>query len=143
MILPYSNYGDIFFMNANAKQLKKLQTLQNRALRICLNAKRDTPTNILHRTVQLPKLDSRRVSHLLNFMYKNRENVKLLNQRNVRTRLHDAPVFVTSKPNCEKYKSNVFFNGALCWNELPVETRNIETYEKFKNVRQQWALNQL
>ena len=68
MILPYLDYGDIFFANTNSKQLKKLQTLQNRALRMCLNTRIDTPTEILHQSVQLPKLNPKRESHILNFM---------------------------------------------------------------------------
>ena len=41
------------------------------------------------------------------------------------------PVFDTKKPNNEKYKSNVFYNGAVKWNSLSVNVRNIQTYEKF------------
>ena len=31
MILPYLDYGDIFYINANRNQLNKLEILQNRA----------------------------------------------------------------------------------------------------------------
>ena len=55
MILPYLDYGDIFFMNASFEQLKKLQALQNRVLRICLNTNLYMPTDRLHQSVQLPK----------------------------------------------------------------------------------------
>ena len=34
MILPYMDYGDIFFINANSDQIKKLQTLQNKAIEL-------------------------------------------------------------------------------------------------------------
>ena len=37
MILPIFEYGDIAYDQADLKSLDKLQTLQNRALRICLN----------------------------------------------------------------------------------------------------------
>ena len=46
----------------------------------------------------------------------NKNNKDFLNERNVRTRLHDAPVFSTLKPNIEKYKANVFCKGAVLWN---------------------------
>ena len=105
MILPYLDYGDIFYMNANAEQL---QTLQNRAIRICFSTNLRAPIEILHNSAQLPRIGSRRTSHLLNFMLKNRNNKEFLNTRNVRTRLHDAPVFVTIKPDCEKVKNVVF-----------------------------------
>ena len=134
MILPYLDYGDIFYMNANSIQVKKLQTLQNRALKIC-HTIQNIPTNILHQSAQIPKLIPRRESHLRNFMFKNRSNPNIINVRNVRNRLHDAPVFTTKKPNCEKYKANVFYIGAMSWNQLPVHIRNTETYDLFKNIQ--------
>ena len=142
MIMPYLDYGDILFMNANVKRVKKLQTLQNRALKICHDGP-NVPIDMLHQSAQIPKLIPRRISHLLNFMYKNRSNKKILNTRDVCTRLHDAPVFITKKTNSEKYKANVFYNGATYWNKLPVHTRNTETYDIFKKKQKQWALSQL
>ena len=119
MILPYLDYGDIFIMNANSVQVKKLQTLQNRALNICHSIP-NVPINILHQSAQIPKLIPRRETHLRNFRFKNKSNPKIINNRNVRTRLHGAPVFITQKPNCEKYKANVFYKGDTSWNQLPV-----------------------
>ena len=142
MIIPYIDYGDIFYLKSNAIQVKKLQTLQNRALRICYD-RPNVPTNMLHQSAQIPKLIPRREAHLLNFMFKSKNNPKRLNNRNVHTRLHDAPVFITSKPNNEKFKANVFYNGAISWNGLPVHIRNIETYTVFKNTQKKWALSQL
>ena len=143
MILPYLDYRDIFFINSNQKQIKKLQTLQNRALRTCLNTRLETPIEILHQSIQIPKLNARREAHLINFMFKYRNNNKFLNKRNVRTRLHDAPVFTTVKPNNEKYKNNVFYNGAVKWNNLASHIRNIETYDKFKWKTKTWSIRQL
>ena len=58
-------------------------------------------------------------------------------------RIHDAPVFITTKPTCEKFKANVFYKGALLWNGLPVHIRNTETYTIFKENQKKWALSQL
>ena len=145
MILPYVDYGDIFYMNANSGLVEKLQTLQNRALRICFTARLITPTQILHRSAQISKLKPRRITHLVNYMFKNKSNIRYLNVRNINTRLHDAPVFKTTctKPNCEKFKANVYYNGAMAWNNLAVNIRNIETYEIFKTTQKKWALSQL
>ena len=143
MILPYLDYGDIFFMHSNLKQIRKLQTLQNRALRICLNTQIYTPVDIMHQSVQLPKLTMRREAHIVNFIFKYRNDVKYINNRDVRTRLHDAPVFITKKPNNEKYKQNVFYYGAIKWNNFPVNVRNTESYEKFKFVQKRWSINNI
>ena len=79
MILPYANYGGIFFVNANSKQLNKLQTLHNRALRICLKSIIYTPVEMLHQSTQIPMLDKRREVHLRNVMFKMKDNVNYLN----------------------------------------------------------------
>ena len=112
-MLPYLDYGDIFVTHSNLKQIKKLQTLQNKAIRICLNTQIYTPIDVMHQSVQLPKLSMRREAYLVIFMYKYRNDTKYVNKRNVRTRLHDAPFFVTKRPNNEKYKQNVFYYGAV------------------------------
>ena len=141
MILPYLDNGDIFYMNANSVQVKKLQTLQNCALKICQSIP-NIPIDILHQSARIPKLIPRRVTHLRNFVFKNRSNSKNVNTRNVRTRLQDAPVFTTYKPNCEKYKANSFYIGAISWNQLPVHIRNTKTYDMFKNSNKKRALSQ-
>ena len=76
-------------------------------------------------------------------MFKMKTNIDHLNLRDIHTRLHDAPVFETVKPNSEKCKNNVFYAGAVTWNNLPVAIRNIETYERFKFQQKRWALSQL
>ena len=68
--MPYFDYGDIFLMNITTRTKQKLQKLQNRALRICIEAEGRTSVNMLHNTCYVNKLDDRRVTHLLNFVYK-------------------------------------------------------------------------
>ena len=53
----------------------------------------------------------------------------------MRTRAHDAILYTTIKPNNEKYKRNIFYKGAITWNNLPVMERNIVVYEKFKKLQ--------
>ena len=79
--------------------------------------------DIMHQSVQFPKLTMRREAHIVNFIFKYRNDVKYINNRDVRTRLHDAPVFITKKTNNEKYKQNVFYYGTIKWNNLPVNVR--------------------
>ena len=38
------------------------------------------------------------------YMFKQKNYDDLINRRNIRTRMHDAVVFETCKPNLEKYK---------------------------------------
>ena len=68
-------------------------------------------------------------------MYEQQNNVDIVNTRNVRTQAHNALVFKTVEPRNEKYKQNIFYKQALFWNSLPVQERNVETFEKFKEIQ--------
>ena len=73
-ILPYIDYGDIFYMSANAESLDKLRKLQYRALRICLKTHhRAARIDLLVRS-KLPLLCHRRTCHLRKYMYKRSQN---------------------------------------------------------------------
>ena len=123
-------------MNASQKSLDKLDRLQERALKICLKAGADITLNILLSSTNTAKLVKRRNAHLLNFMYKKKQCIELLDIKNVHTRARDAVLFKTIIPRCEKYKHSVFFfyKGATTWNSLPVTIRNIDTYDLFKEL---------
>ena len=138
MILPIFEYGDIAYDRADAKSLNKLQILQNRALRICINRNVHISRIELHQQCKISKLEVRRIAHLRMFMFKQCENELILNIREIHTRAHDAPLFKTDRPNNETYKRNIYYNGALRWNELTVDTRNIEDYSTFKNNQKEW-----
>ena len=143
MILPIIEYGNVIYDGANQKLLDNLQTSQNRILRICVQRNCYTSTTLLHQLCNINKLKDRRVMHLFLFMYKQKGNICIVNTRNVRTRAHDALLFITKKPNNEKYKRNVLYKGALLWNELPVKERNIEDYEVFKKCQRSKLLDLL
>ena len=72
---------------------------------------------------------------MLNFMYLRKSNVRLLNNREIRTRAHDAPLFDISVPRCEAYKRSVGYYGAAAWNEISPVIRNTDTYLKFKYLQ--------
>ena len=76
-------------------------------------------------------LSHRRNIHLLLFMHKQTTNNDLLKRTNIRTRLHQAPVFKTYKPNNEKARQNILYRGASLWNELPSNDRNLD-FKTFK-----------
>ena len=55
------------------------------------------------------------------------------------TRLHMAPVFWHYKPNNEKARKNVIYRGAIDWNSLLADTRNMELKD-FKNMQKRELL---
>ena len=79
-------------------------------------------------------LEMRRKMHLQLYMFKQKHNVEIVNTRNVYTRAHDAVLYVTHKPNSEKYKKNVFYKGPIAWNSLSVQIRKTQTYTSLKDV---------
>ena len=97
----------------------------------------------LHQLCCICKLKDRRILHLASYMFKQKGNEHIVNSREVRTRAHDAILFVTVKPNNEKYKRNVFYKGALIWNALPEVERNIEKYENFKCAQKKKMIENL
>ena len=106
MILPLIEHGDVIYDGANQKLLKDLQTSQNHILHVCVQINQYTSTELLHRLCKISMLKERRVLHMNLYMY--RKIILIVNNRNVRTRAHDAILFTTVKPNNEKYKRNIF-----------------------------------
>ena len=135
MILPYFDYGDVFLINANQQLLGKIQRIQNRGLQICLGVEARTKTSAAHLSSKVARLADRRVAHLRNYMYKRSQNESYLDKRQVNTRERDAKVFKVFIPKGEAYKQSVLYKGAVEWNNLEVETRNINSYLAFKNKK--------
>ena len=80
-------------------------------------------------------LKERKALPLNLYMFKQKGNVLIINNKNVRTRAHDAILYTQIKPNNKKYKRNVFYKGALLWNSSAAIEKNIETYSAFKSYK--------
>ena len=143
MLLPYFDYADVIFHKANVKDIGRLQTLQNKCLRICLRQDRRFSTDGAHKSTGVPFLKHRRSAHVNNFMFGRKSNKALLNNREIRTRAHDAPLFNVVMPRCEAFKRSVGYFGSTDWNNLPAEMRNIDTYLAFKYKQKQTMLHPL
>ena len=89
-ILPYLDYGDIFYMNTNIGILNKRQKLQNKALKICINPPWRTETDMVHNYTKIAKLDHRRTCHLRNFIHKRRDKEIYIDNTEFNTRRRDA-----------------------------------------------------
>ena len=132
MIAPLIDYGDIVYSGTSQKNLDKLQALQNRGLRICINEHQSFSRDALHQRCKIPDLENRRIYNLRKYMFRQKENMNLVVQREIRTRRHDAIIYETSRPNLEKYKKGATYRGVIEWNGLDVDTRNIEFFKDFK-----------
>ena len=131
MILPYFDYGDIVYMFINKCELNKLERLQERCINICTRTYGRDNINI-RSTYKLPTLEKRRNCHINNFMYKRKNNIEEINENEIQTRSKASKKFVVKKPNIESYKRSIAYSGALNWNALKSEKKNIDIYEAFK-----------
>ena len=64
-------------------------------------------------------------------MHKETLKKTLIKPKRINTRLQDAPVFHTYKPNIEKAKASVLYRGAIEWNALGANLRNLD-FDHFK-----------
>ena len=88
-------------------------------------------------------MKDRREAHVNNFMFVRKKNKVLLNNREIRTRAHDAPLFNVVMPRCEAFKRSIGYFGSVGWNDLPITTRNIDTYPAFKHKQKMTMLQPL
>ena len=131
MVLSLIEYGDIIYEGTALKNLDKLNKLFYRGLRICDNSNNKVSKDVLCNDSHISTLEKRRELHMLLFMHKQLDNDELLKQANIRTRLHQAPVFKLYKPNTEKARQNIFYRGALLWNARSANDRNSD-FKTFK-----------
>ena len=134
MILPLLEYGDIFLSSLSVATRKKLQVMQNKALRIALNSRNQESTADLHKLAKLSKLKDRRKMHVLQFMFKKKNEIKLLARKPVgrTTRSSGKILFKLRKPVTEKYKRCISYSGHKSWNQLPSGIQTIENLLCFK-----------
>ena len=111
-----------------------------RGLRICTFSNNYIAREILCGECAIAPLVKRRNAHLLMFMHKQSDKQFLLKEKRMHTRLHNGPVFKTYKLNNEKAKANVFYRGALMWNNLNADCRNLD-YIHFKSLQKQQLVN--
>ena len=92
---------------------------------------------------KISNLENRRVVHLRNYMFKNKSKCIDIEENNkqIITRENAGPKFYVVKPNCESYKRNVLYAGAIDWNSLDADKRNIKNYHEFKRMQKSWLLN--
>ena len=105
MILPYLDYGDSIYGGANQDLLQKLQRLQNRCLRIATYQFGHTDTTELHKQTKTSFLNQRRETHLLNLMFRKKNDTDLLDLRLLNTSQHDGIIFKYPTQICKNFNA--------------------------------------
>ena len=114
MVLSLIEYGDIIYAGTSIANLDKLDKLFYRGLRICDGTNTMVSRYILCNDCNIDSLNIQRNVHILLFMHKQTLNNTILKKSNVRTRLHQAPVFKTYKSNYEKAIRLKMFANEQC-----------------------------
>ena len=143
MIQPYFCYGDIFLHNIRARQNDKMQKLQNKALRLCLQRNNRANVPQLHKDSGVNYVLDKRDANLRNFMFKRKCNTNLLQSQPRNLRRFDAFLFKEYVSNNKSFESCILYQGAQKWNALTVKERNEPTYDGFKAAQRQKLKNQL
>ena len=140
-IIPYFDYGDIFYMSTHHRTLDKLQKLQNRALRLCMGYHHRCNVDLLHTDAGVPKLDKRRICHIVNFVYPRSRDPDYVRVVNRNLRNFDTPVLLEIIPNNTTFTRSIVYQGAVHWNAILANERNVPDYKYFKRVQKQKLYN--
>ena len=135
-VLPLTEYVSFIMCLNNMQDVDKLQKLQNRALRMCYNIQnpRDISVKRLHEMSCIDMLDKRRMAQLLVILYENRFKYLRQVDRPQNTRQAIKSNFEIKRVNIELYSKSPYCIGGKFWNNLPKQTQDLETKEKFKRA---------
>ena len=135
MILPIVEYGDIYMSSTTKKSRKKVQVIQNKALRCALNHDPRSDTGELHREAKLKKLKHRRkkahaAPHVPDFPNKVFTDWKRKTSINMRS--SQKKLMVVKKPNSSKFQKSVAYLGPKHRSSLPTDIQQSASYPLFK-----------
>ena len=118
-----------------ARDVDKLQKLQNRCLRMCLDVRnpRDISTDNLHQETRINLLDLRRSLQLLNIMHSLKHNNRYKKPGLRHTRNAERYLFDTDIVHLDIYAKSPYFKGVELWNSIPLDIQNIDDGYSFKN----------
>ena len=136
MVLPLVEQGDIYLSSSTKDSRKKLQILQNKALRCALVKENRFSTKELHKEAQLDPLKLRRRRHLLLHMYQFSKLKGFCNWKTkgrITTRNNSKKLMIVKKPNSTKYQKSITYLGPKTWNNMPKSLHEVENYATFKS----------
>ncbi len=119
--------------------IKKVQTQQNRALKILFSKDYYTPTKLLHKELNILLINDIYKLYILKFVYKHQNNnlpnifnhyfILNNNIHNHRTRQSNA-IHIKQTSN-KKGKDTIKYQGAVLWNSIPDAIRKAQTIKTF------------
>ena len=144
LILPVFDYLDIIYCRANKGKLSDLDILYKKVAKIALDVPTQESSISVYKDMAWLPLHLRRQLHLSNYMFR-------IIKGNCPANLEDKFKYVSggsrNASNCNLYipksKGHKEFSylGAMCWNTLPHELRDIDDIKNFSNSLKAQLLN--
>lgn len=136
-ILSVIDYANILHPLIPVAQYRKLQSLQNRALRIIFSPDTSMSKEEMHIIAKLTSIRQRADKQILCLMFKRSLQPDIYPQviTNVdsrRTRGSEKIHFCLPRPTIEKFKKFPLYYGAQLWDTLGPDVQCSETYLRFK-----------
>ena len=143
LIMPHFDYCSPAWDCLSGYLGDKLQILQNRAARIITKSPFDASSNHLLSTLSWERLSLRRKKQKALMMYKTMNDLapeylhSLFSQRHSAYNLRNSEGRLTlSKPSTNYLKRSFSYSGAMLWNNLPKNFKNVASVEHFnRNIK--------
>lgn len=132
-IMSYIDYNLLFYTLLRKTYQRKLQILQNQAIRIILKLPKRTNVDNCHVTLNLWHIETRSRFFLLKYMYNlaHRVSNPSIDRRPLPTRSHDATVFRLPSRCSSKYINSFIYMGRNMWNALSSDIKLLPTLNGF------------
>ena len=151
MIYSKIQYGLISYGLTTAKNIKKIQILQNKLLKVLTNQNFRTPTNELHKSLDILKVKDILTQGVLCFVHNFVNNKlptifdnyfkKFTDVHNLNTRNKDN--FIIPKHRTVLGSKTIKYMGAIKWNILDQKIKEIRNIKGFRKVWKKKLLTEL
>ena len=135
VFLGVLDYGSIFVSSIPEEMKENIQTLQNHALRCCLNIinPRDANVIAIHRQVNVSLFKERMIINLL-LCIRNAVIESTLNTKagDIHRRQNDGRTLLLPIPRTKILRKMPFYWGSQIWNALPLNVRQLNEKCAFK-----------
>ena len=137
MILPIVEYGNIYMTSTTKENRKKMQILQNKALKCALKKDKKYNTKGLHTEAGIDTLKTRRNRHILQHIFQISQTDSFRGWKaraSIATRSSKKKLMILKKPRTDKFQRSITYRGPKLWNQLPLKIQNADTSTQFKSL---------
>lgn len=140
LVQPNFDYCSTLYLNANKEQIKQMQKIQNRGMRVILKCDYRTPKKYMLNCLEWLSISQRIKFNTLVMIFKIKNNmlpnyirseINFVNDMSERT-LRNSNDFRLPNFKSELTRNSIFYQGLKIFNELPSKIKEIKTLSTFK-----------